>query len=138
MLVGGSALGSSDGGASGGRRRWRWDGGAEAAAGFRYAGARGLGVAGCLAPRRQCESPVQLAASGALWKLGDALPVAAGDEPLALIPIAVTANGEAGPPQRRPAPDDDRSGIIEIALPSAFRATSSASCRGSGNGIRMA
>jgi transposase len=48
------------------------------------------------------------------------VPVAAGDESLALIPIEVTASGEARPPQRRPA-GDDRPGIIEIALPSGER-----------------
>jgi len=120
MLVGGSALGWSNGGASGGPRRRRWT-----AAQKRRLVAETLepGASVSLVARRHDVNANLLFT----WRrqarrgvLGDELPVAAGDESLPLIPIEVTASGEGRPPQRLPA-RDDRSGIIEIALPSGER-----------------
>lgn len=57
----------------------------------------------------------------ARWgRLGDPLPIAAGDESLPLIPITVTTDN-ADRPRRRPPAPDDRTGIIEIVLPSGER-----------------
>jgi transposase len=51
---------------------------------------------------------------------GERPPVAADDESFPLIPIEVTATGEARSRQQRPV-RDDRTGIIEIVLPSGER-----------------
>jgi transposase len=121
MLVDGSALGGSDGRASGGpRRRRRWT----------RAQKRRL-VAETLAPGASVSLVARRYDVNAnllfTWRrqmrrgtLGEEPPGAADDESLPLIPIEVTADGKAQPPQRPPA-RDDRAGIIEIALPSGER-----------------
>jgi transposase len=120
MLVEGSALGSSDGGAGGGPRRRRWT-----KAQKRRLVAESLqpGASVSLVARRHDVNANLLFT----WRrqvrrgtLGEELPVATGDESLPLIPIEVTATAETRPPQRLPA-RDDRAGIIEIALPSGER-----------------
>jgi transposase len=120
MILVGGALGSSEGGASGALRRRRWT-----RVQKRRLVAETLepGASVSLVARRHDVNANLLFT----WRrqarrgmLGEALPVTAGDESLALIPIEVTASGEARPPQRPPA-GDDRPGIIEIALPSGER-----------------
>jgi transposase len=121
MLVDGSVLGSPHGGASGRpRRRRRWT-----RAQKRRLVAETLepGASVSLVARRYDVNANLLFTwrrQARRGRLGDTLPVAAGDESVPLIPIEVMATGEARPSQPRPA-RDDRSGIIEIALPSGER-----------------
>ena len=121
MLVGGSALGSFAGGASDGpRRRRRWT---RMQKQRLVAETLEPGASVSLVARRHDVNANLLFT----WRrqmrrgaLGEELAVAADDESLPLIPIEVAAAGEARPPQRLPV-RDDRSGIIEIALPSGER-----------------